>query len=108
LGAQAGLLPDALLNLNLGQVQAVINGYSDRIVDETCQCVWNGYYAAYFFSKHPKKPTEIIKQLLQENSKGDSYGGNSKADVDMEAELELFAQRDLRLFEMMGGNSNVN
>lgn len=99
-------MPNELLDLNLGQVQAVIQGYSDRIVDETCQCVWTGYYAAYFFSKHPKKPTEVIQSILRENSKGDSIRGNSKADIDMEAELELFAQRDLRLFEMMGGNSN--
>ena len=99
-------MPNELLDLNLGQVQAVIQGYDDRIVDATCQSVWTGYYAAYYFSKHPKKPTEIIKKLIDENSKGDSIRGNSKADIDMDAELELFAQRDLRLFEMMGGNSN--
>lgn len=99
-------MPNELLDLNLGQVQAVIRGYDDRIVDATCQSVWAGYYAAYFFSKNPKKPTDIIKRILEENSKGDSIRGNSKTDVNMDAELELFAQRDLRLFEMMGGNSD--
>ena len=99
-------MPNELLDLNLGQVQAVIQGYSDRIVDETCRCVWTGYYAAYFFSKRPKKPTEVIKKILEENSKGDSIRGNGTSNIDMEAELELFAQRDLRFFEMMGGNSN--
>ena len=99
-------MPNELLDLNIGQVQAVIKGYDDRIVDATCQSVWTGYYAAYFFSKKPKKPTDIIKKILDEYSKGDSIRGNSNAEVNMDAELELFAQRDLRLFEMMGGNSD--
>lgn len=101
-------MPDDLLNLNLGQVQAVINGYSDRIVDETIQCVWTGYYAAYFFSKHPKKPTEIIQKLLDANSTGESSRSATKTKTDFEADIDLFAQRDLAFLQMMGGNSNVN
>ena len=99
-------MPDDLLNLNLGQVQAVIQGYSDRIVDWQSMAVWSGYYSAYFANaKHPKKPTEIIKNLIDEHSKGDSSRGNTTQAVDMNAELELFAQRDLRFLDMMGGNS---
>ena len=99
-------MPDDLLNLNLGQVQAVIHGYSDRIIDRQVLAVWSGYYSAYFSNaKHPKKPTEIIKRILNEYSKGDSSRGNTTKEVDMDAELELFAQRDLRFLDMMGGNS---
>lgn len=99
-------MPDDLLNLNLGQVQAVIHGYSDRIIDWQSMAVWSGYYSAYFANaKHPKKPTEIIKRIINESSKGDSSRGNTTQEVDMDAELELFAQRDLRFLDMMGGNS---
>ena len=97
-------MPDDLLNLNLGQVQAVIDGYSERILDSTIQFVWTGYYAAYFFSKHPKKPTEIIQKLIHESHKKDSSPVSHRHDVDMDAEIELFAKRDLAFLQEKGGN----
>lgn len=97
-------MPDDLLNLNLGQVQAVIDGYSERILDDTIQSVWTGYYASYFFSKHPKKPTEIIKKLLQETSKKHPTQATISRDIDMDAEIELFAKRDLAFLQERGGN----
>lgn len=101
-------MPDDLLNLNVGQVQAVIDGYSDRLLDDVCCAVWTGYYASYFFSKHPKKPTEVIRQLLDKSSATHSTGRDYLA-VDMEAELELYAQRDLKRFETTGGiSSDIN
>lgn len=100
-------MPKELLELNLGQVQAVISGYSDRIMDWNSLAVWCGYYAAYYSnSKHAKKPTDIIQRNWNEYSKGDSSRGNTTQEVDMDAELELFAQRDLRFLEMMGGYSD--
>ena len=97
-------MPDDLLNLNLGQVQAAIDGYSERILDSTIQSVWTGYYAAYFFSKHPKKPTEIIERLIQEKNKQRSSKTVTKHSVDMDAEIELFAKRDLAFLQEKGGN----
>lgn len=69
-----------------------------------CCAVWTGYYAAYFFSKHPKKPNEVIKQLLDKSSATST--SKDYLAVDMEAELELYAQRDLKRFELTGGASN--
>ena len=97
-------MPDDLLNLNLGQVQAVIDGYSERILDSTIQSVWTGYYASYFFGKHPKKPTEIIEKLMQEFHKKRYSQVSLKQDVDMDAEIELFAKRDLAFLQEKGGN----
>lgn len=97
-------MPDDLLNLNLGQVQAVIDGYSERILDDTIQSVWTGYYASYFFSKRPKKPTEIIERLIQERNKQRSGKPVTKNSVDMDAEIELFAKRDLAFLQEKGGN----
>ena len=97
-------MPDDLLNLNLGQVRAVIDGYSERILDDTIQSVWTGYYASYFFSKHPKKPTEIIQKVLQETPKKYPNQVSLKRDIDMDAEIELFAKRDLAFLQEKGGN----
>ena len=97
-------MPDDLLNLNLGQVQAVIDGYSERILDDTIQSVWTGYYASYFFGKHPKKPTEIIEKLMQEFHKKRYSQASIKQDVDMDAEIELFVKRDLAFLQEKGGN----
>lgn len=93
-------MPDDLLNLNLGQVQAVINGYSDRLIDATVTAVWSGYYSAYYTSKHPKKPTEIIRQLTQAYTK---VTDATSSDIDMDAELERFAQRDLAFLSAKEG-----
>ena len=100
-------MPDDLLNLNLGQVQAVINGYSERILDEMCNAVWMGYYAGYYSrAKNPQKPTVLIQNILRKNTIGESSRGNTTQDVDMDAELELFAQRDLAFLQSRGGNSD--
>ena len=100
-------MPDALLNLNLGQVQAVIHGYSERILDEMCNAVWMGYYAGYYSrAKNPQKPTMLIQNILSKNNVGDSSRGNTTQDTDMDAELELFAQRDLAFLQLRGGNSD--
>ena len=97
-------MPDDLLNLNLGQVQAVIDGYSERILDDTIQSVWTGYYASYFFGKHPKKPTEIIEKVMQEFHKKRYSQASLKQEVHMDAEIELFAKRDLAFLQEKGGN----
>ena len=100
-------MPDDLLNLNLGQVQAVINGYSERILDEMCNAVWMGYYAGYYSrAKNPQKPTTLIQNILSKNNVGDSSKRKATKDIDMDAELELFAQRDLAFLQMRGGNSD--
>lgn len=96
-------MPDDLLNLNIGQVQAVIQGYSDRLIDATVTAVWSGYYSAYYTSKHPKKPTEIIRQLTQAYTKATEATGATSSDIDMDAELERFAQRDLAFLSAKEG-----
>ena len=99
-------MPDDLLNLNLGQVQAVIHGYSERILDNMCNAVWIGYYSGYYTrANKPQKPTTLIQSILSKNNVRDSSKGNTAQAVDMDAELELFAQRDLAFLQKIGGNS---
>lgn len=99
-------MPNDVLDLNLGQVQAAIEGYSERVVDATIQSVWTGYYASYYFGKHPKNPTDVIKQIIANNSKGDTSRRDTQHSTDMQTEIELFAQRDLKFLHMTGGNSD--
>ena len=96
-------MPNELLDLNIGQVQAVIDGYSDRMLDENINAIWTGYYASYYFGKHPKKPADIIKKLLNEHYKSKSSKCATKASVDMDAELDLIAKRDLAFLKARGG-----
>ena len=84
----------------------MIDGYDARVVDSICQAVWTGYYAAYYFSKHPKKPTEIIQRILSETHKEDKSRGNNNTDINLDAEIELFAQRDLLFFQTKEVNLN--
>ena len=96
-------MPDDLLNLNLGQVQAVIDGYEERFIDSVCSAIWAGFYAGYYTrGRHPKKPTEIIASLATSN-KTSSYSSTKKSDsTDIYAEIEKFAQRDLAFFKSKG------
>ena len=102
-----GLLPNDLLELNLGQVQAVIDGYSDRVLDHTCIAVWSGYYSAYYSgSKHAKKPSEIIAKMQNMNTKRTDM---SSSDQNINSEIERFAERDLHFaFVKMGGDSSAD
>ena len=97
-------MPDELLNLNLGQVQAVIAGYSEKVLDAQINAIWTGYYASYYFSKHPKKPTQLIKHLIDEYHKGNSKDTDT-SDVDLQHEIDVFAQRDLKFLEAEGGTT---
>ena len=89
-------MPNDLLDLNLGQVQAVIDGYSDRTTDQVNVAVWSGYYSGYYTrSKHPKKPTDIIKKLIDLTSKRKKKSDQA-ASVDINEEIEKFAARELQ------------
>ena len=96
-------MPDDLLNLNLGQVQAVIDGYEERFTDSICAAVWTGFYAGYYIrGKHTKKPTEIIASLTARNKTRSSDGTKKSDCTDIDAEIEKFAQRDLAFFKSKG------
>lgn len=97
MSARCGLKPNEVLELNLGQVQAVIDGYSYRLADEECNAIMAGYYSAYYQSKHPRKPTEIIKKLMQ--AARDKVSGKRKSadyKVDMVDEIARFEEMERR------------
>ena len=102
-------MPDDLLSLNLGQVQAVIDGYSDRTTDQVNVAVWSGYYSGYYTrGKHPKSPTDIIKNLLKLASKHKTKTPKT-APVDINDEIAKFAERELRfVFAEKGGTAHGN
>lgn len=63
-------MPNDLLELSLEQVNAVVAGYSERELDMECHCILTGYYAGYYMgAKRPKKPSELIKKLVNSRSK---------------------------------------
>lgn len=65
-------MPDDLLNLSLEQVNAVVAGYSDRLIDAEISSVMTGYYTGHYTnSKHPKKPLIFIKKIYENHKKAD-------------------------------------
>lgn len=85
-------MPDALLDLNLEQVKAVVAGYSERELDAECRCILAGYYAGYYMgARRPKKPADLIRKLVKSHDK--MRRGNQKVSCD-EPDIEFFKSMD--------------
>ena len=78
-----------MLDLNLGQLQAAIAGYGDRLVDLECLTIYSGYYSSYYSNtKHPKQPHLLIKKIISGRDKQNKH--SEKPVVDMDAEIARF------------------
>ena len=106
-------MPDALLDLNLEQVKAVVAGYSERELDAECRCILTGYYAGYYMgAKRPKKPADLIRKLVKSH---DKLRNSKHVAANEEPDVEFFRSMDskrarFKLKEMSKdavGSSNV-
>lgn len=92
-------MPDALLDLNLQQVNAVIRGYNERQFDFEKLAVSIGYWTGYYQSKKPQSPADIIRKMWRSRSKVDSSAtGTAKKDLDVDVAIEEFMRRE-QLFQ---------
>lgn len=102
LGAQAGLTADQVLDMNIPMLQAYLDGYQEKLFDQRCLAVHQGFWAGYYHSKKPKPPKVILKQMMRDYSKEKKRIQNKgknipKPDVDVEA----FLERERRFKERM-------
>lgn len=95
MGSRCGLTPDQVLDLNLDTLKAVIEGYQERLFDQRCIAVHQGYWAGYYMgSKHAKPLSTIIETMIRENNKAKAKRDNKNkvykpiVEVDVEAFLE--------------------
>lgn len=99
-GSRCGLTPDQVLDMNMDTLQAVIEGYQDRLFDQRCMAVHQGYWAGYYIgSKHSKPVSYIIETMIRESVKAKraKRGHISKPTVDMNVDVEAFLEKERRL-----------
>lgn len=74
-----GLSPNEVLDLNLGQLQAYIDGTSDERFNQQCLDIQLAHWIRTFcLVKKPKTPQQYIKELDKErklNEKAENIGG---------------------------------
>lgn len=96
-GSQCGLLPDQVLDLNLPQMRAVIQGYQDHLFDLKCLTVYAGYWAGYYSSaKRPKPVGTILQELLNSHKRAEGHS-LQKPEVDVEEFLRREEEFNRRL-----------
>lgn len=85
--------------MSLDMVQAVISGYSDRILDQQILAVQSGYWSAYYMgSKHPKPVFTIVEDMVKRHNQKDVKTTSApRPDVDVDAYLAMEAQFKARL-----------
>lgn len=84
--------------MNIDMLQAYVEGYQERLFDEKCLAVQQGYWAGYFRSKRPRPLGDVLSKLDQEHQKmvknKHKKGKNvPKPEVDMDRFLRLEQKR---------------
>lgn len=98
--------PHEVLDMNLDQFYAFVTGYSDKLICDECNAVWAGYYSAYFMSKNPKKPGDIIKKIIHEHDKANKNTSHD-TDIDINAEISKYEQLETRfVLAQLGGEQH--
>lgn len=84
--------------------QAVVKGYSDRLLDMQILSVQSGYWAAYYIgSKHPKKPKDVAASMLQVYKQSESkQQGVTVATPAPAVDVDTFLAREARFKAKLG------
>lgn len=91
-------MPEQVLDLNIPMLQAFVEGYQERLFDEQCLAVHQGYWAGYYQSKKPKAAETVISRMVTNHEKAKKNKKNTdlnvpKPEVDMERFLQLEQKR---------------
>ena len=92
-------MPNDVLDMSLDMVQAVINGYGDRMLDNQIIALQAGYWSAYYSgARHPKPVHKIAEDMVNRHKQqGAKRMSTPKPDVDVDAFLEMEAQFKARM-----------
>lgn len=92
-------MPNDVLDMSLDMVQAVINGYGDRMLDNQIIALQSGYWSAYYSgAKHPKPLHKIAEDMVNRHQKQDAKKLSApKPDVDVDAFMAMEAQFKARM-----------
>lgn len=90
--------------MSLDVFQAVVRGYSDRLLDMQILSVQSGYWAAYYIgSKHPKKPKDVAASMLRAHVKSEDKQQNVAVSTPAPAvDVDTFLAREARFKAKLG------
>lgn len=97
-GSQCGLTPDQVLDMNLDTLKAVIEGYQERLFDQRCMAVHQGYWAGYYMGAKRAKPLQsILEMLIREKAKAKHAKGSTVSKPNIDVDVEAFLEKERRL-----------
>lgn len=81
-----------MLDMNLDMFKAYVEGYQEHLFDMQCLAVHQGYWAGYFQSKKPKKPNQLLEQMIRDHTK-EKNANVPKPEVDIDRIMRLDKKR---------------
>ena len=90
--------------MSLDVFQAVVRGYSDRLLDMQILSMQSGYWAAYYvMSKHPKMPKDVAAGMLRAHKKSEDRQQNVAVSTPAPAvDVDSFLAREARFKAKLG------
>lgn len=90
--------------MSLDMFQAVVSGYSDRLLDMQILSVQTGYWAAYYVgSKRPKLPRDVAASMLRAHKKSKSQQKTVAVSTPASAaDVDTFLAREARFKAKLG------
>lgn len=88
--------------MSLDAFMAVVQGYTDRLLDQQILAVQTGYWAAYYTgSKHPKSVQQLAEDMVRKHQRKQDAADMSipRPEVDVNAFLEKEAKFKAKLAE---------
>lgn len=71
MGSHAGIKPNDVLDMTMEELQAFLDGFNNRLMDQHVQAINSGYWAGYYTNsgRKAKAPATHIKKLMQAGTK---------------------------------------
>ena len=88
--------------MSLDAFIAVVQGYSDRLLDQQILAAQTGYWASYYIgSKHPKSVKTLTEEMMRKHQRKQDATNVStpRPEVDVNAFLEREAKLKAKLAE---------
>ena len=97
-GAQCGLTPTQVLDMNLVTYSAAVEGYQEHLFDLRCIAVFQGYWAGYYGnSKHPKSLSTVLSSMMREHKKAKKAKNGNVSKPKVDVDVDAFLQKEQKL-----------
>lgn len=83
--------------MNIPMLNALVEGYQDRLFDQECLAVHQGYWAAYYQSKRPKPVKTILTKMVTDHERVRKKRQSNTEVVKPEVNVNQFLEREARL-----------